>query len=300
MRYRQIEAFRYVIVTGTTTGAADSMAITQPAVSRLIAELEFDLGFKLFDRFKRRLLPTTEGLHFYRGVEKFFEGLDQLERVAEQIRVQQPADIKVCATPALSTCLFPAAVRRFKEDHPSVNLILESFSSSEIVSRLQTQLTHVAITLAFPEVAGIVQEPLLEASHVCAVHESHRLAERKVITPDDFAGEEVLAILPTGLVDWNKVAKILGEAGVDYESSIGIQTSHTGYSLVAANLAVALIEPFAATTWLNNGVVVRPFEPKVTFRYVMAYSLGQQQTEAMKGFAGIVREICEQPLWPSQ
>ena len=298
MRYRHIEAFRYVMVTGTTTGAAESMAITQPAVSRLITELEFDLKFQLFDRFKRRLLPTSEALRFYQGVEKFFTGLDELDRIAEQIRIQQPADLKVCATPALSTCVFPEAVRRFKEDHPVVDLFIEGFDSSEIITRLQTRLTHLGITQAFPEVSGIVQEPLLEASHVCAVHQSHALARKDVVTPDDLVGEDVLNILPTGLVDWNRVAKVLTNAGVEYERGIGISNSHTGYSLVAANLAVAVIEPFAAATWLNNGVVVRPFEPKISFRYAIAYSLSQQQTEAMKDFAKIVREICAQPGWP--
>ncbi len=292
MHYRQLEAFRYVMITGTTTGAADSMAITQPAVSRLIADLEAGLEFKLFDRFKGRLLPTAAAIRFYQGVEQFYTGLDHLDRVAEQIRTQKPADLKVCATPALSTFIFPDAVRRFKADHPAVALLIEGFSSSEIVTRLQTHLTHLAVTLAFPEIPGIIQEPLMEASHVCAVHESHPLAKKDVVTPEDFVGEEVLSILPSGLVNWNRVAKTLAKAGVDYESGIGIQNSHTGYSLVAANLAIALIEPFAAPTWAKNGVIVRPFEPKVSFRYVVAYASSRRQTEPIKDFAAIVREFC--------
>ena len=296
MRYRQIEAFRYVMVTGTTTGAAELMSITQPAVSRLIADLEAGLAFRLFDRFRGRLLPTAEAMRFYQGVEQFYSGLDRLERLADQIRTQQPADLKVCATPALSTFVFPEAVRRFQADHPAVNLLIEGFSSSEIVTRLQTHLTHLAITLAFPEVSGIVQEPLMEASHVCAVHESHPLASKPVVKAEDFVGEKVLRILPSGLVNWNRVAGTLSKVGVDYEDGIGIQNSHTGYSLVAANLAIALIEPFAAPVWRSNGVVVRPFEPKVTFRYVIAHAQSRQRSEPMETFADIVRSICRKTL----
>ncbi len=301
MRSRQIEAFRFVMVTGTTTGAADSMAVTQPAVSRLIADLEKDLGFQLFDRFKGRLLPTPDAIRFYQGVEQFYMGLDRLERIAEQIRTQHPADIKVCATSALSTYVFPDAVRRFKTLYPAVDLLIETFSSSEIVTRLQTHLTHLAVTLAFPEVAGIAQELLLEAPHVCAVHRSHRLAAKTVVTAQDLAGEEVLTILPSGLVDWNSVAQALNNAGIEYKKGIGIQNSHTGYSLVAADLAVALIEPFAAPTWANNGVVVRPFEPSISFRYVLAYPLLLQRTESLKAFSKIIREVCqgsEKPAFP--
>ncbi len=298
MRYRHVMAFRYVMITGTATAAADAMSITQPAVSRLIAELEEDLSFRLFDRYKRRLRPTSEAIRFYQGVEKFFMGLDQLDRLAEQIRRQQPADLKVCATPALATCLFPEVVRRFTELHPVVNIFIEGFDSSEIVLRLQTHLTHLAATQAFPETSGIVQEPLMKAFHVCALHESHALAKKEVIEASDLVGENVLAILPTGLVDWRPVGEVLAEAGVTYDEGIGISNSHTGYSLIAANLAVAVIEPFAASTWLQNGVVVRPFEPKISFEYVIAYSLAQQQTDHMKQFAAIIREICTQAGWP--
>ncbi|MES0884504.1 LysR family transcriptional regulator [Roseibium sp. SCP14] len=291
MRYRQIEAFRYVMVTGTTIGAADTMAITQPAVSRLIADLEAGLKLKLFDRVRGRLLPTPEAIRFYQGVEKFFTGIDQLEHVAEQIRTEQPAELKLCATQALSTFFFPPAIKRFRESYPSVDLVVESYSSSEIVSRLQTYLTHLGITPAFPEVPGIVQEHLLEQPHVCAVHESHPLAKKDVVTAEDFVGERMLSILPTGLVNWNRLTKVLEGAGVDYKGSIGIQNSHTGYSLVAENLAVALIEPFAAPTWRNNGVVTRPFEPKVAFEYVIAYSSSQRPPTPLKTFVEIVRKI---------
>ncbi len=299
MRSRQVEAFRFVMVTGTTTGAANSMAITQPAVSRLITDLENVLGFKLFDRFRGRLLPTPDAIRFYQGVEQFYMGLDRLERIAEQIRTQHPADIKVCATSALSTYVFPEAVRRFNSLYPAVDLQIETLSSSEIVSRLQTRLTHLAVTLAFPEVAGITQELLLEASHVCAVHRSHRLASKAVVTAEDFAGEEVLTILPSGLVNWNSVDQVLSNAGIQYKKGVGIQNSHTGYSLVAANLAVALIEPFAAPTWVNNGVVVRPFEPSITFRYVLAYPLLLQRTESLNAFSQIIRAVFQESKKPA-
>lgn len=292
MRSRQIEAFRFVMVTGTVTAAAEALALTQPAVSRLIIDLEQSLGFMLFDRHKGRLQPTAEAIRFYRGVEQFYMGMDWLERIAEQIRTQQPADLKVCATPALSTFVFPEAVKRFKASYPGVSLMIESLSSSETITRLQTHLAHMAITLGFPDVDGIVQEPLIEAPHVCAVHETHPLAARDVVRPEDLSGENVLKILPSGLVNWNLVDKALTEAGVRYGQSIGIQNSHTGYSLVAANLAVAIIEPFAASVWLSNGVVVRPFEPKLTFQYVIARPKALQHTRPLQAFAKIVREIC--------
>lgn len=297
MRYRQIEAFRHVMITGTVTAAAESLTITQPAVSRLIADLEASLGFKLFERHKGRLLPTSNALRFYQGVENYFQGIDRLDRIAKQIRTQTQADLRVCGTSALSTCLLPQSVEQFRALYPEVHLSIESLSSSEILSRLQMHMTDLALTLAFPEVAGIAQELLLEARHVCAVHASHPLADKAVVTPEDFAGEEVISILPSGSINWNQVGQVLKDAGISYRKSFSVQNSHTGYSLVAANLAIALIEPFAARTWLNHGVVVRPFLPAVRFRYVLAYPQSQRLTEQVRSFMQIVRAAAdEQPL----
>ncbi len=61
MNFRQLEAFRHVILTGTTKEAASRMFITQPAISRLIIALEEELGFTLFNRIKGRLQPNTAG-----------------------------------------------------------------------------------------------------------------------------------------------------------------------------------------------------------------------------------------------
>lgn len=291
MQYRQIEAFRFVMVTGTTIGAASSMCITQPAVSRLISDLEHRLKFKLFDRFKGRLVPTAEAIRFYQGVDQFYMGFDQLERIADQIRTLQPSDLKISATPALATNLFPEAVRQFKIDHPNVDIQLECFSSSEIIERIQTHLTHLAITSAFPEIPGVVQQTLVSADHVCAMHSSHPLAAKDLITPQDLQGEQVLNILPSGLVNWTRIKKVLKQAGVDCRSGLGVQNSHTGYSLVAANLAVALIEPFAAPTWKNNHVITKPFSPAISFDYVVAYSSTQQQTEQQTAFIDILQKI---------
>jgi len=234
VRYRQIEAFRLVMVTGTTTGAADALSVTQPAVSRLILDLETSLGFRLFDRVKGRLLPTPEAIRFYQGVSHFFVGMESLERLAEQIRTRGDSDLRVGGTPALSTFVFPHAVERFRERFPDVFLAVETMSSSELVHRLQNHMIHLAVTLAFPGVAGIEQEPLVEAAHVCAVHRDHPLAEREVVTARDFSGETVLTILPSGLVDWNSVEQALLDGGARYDKVLGVHNSHSGYALVAA------------------------------------------------------------------
>ena len=61
MNYRQLEAFQAVFRAGSFTLAGKLLFVSQPAVSRLILELEQEIGFKLFERHKNGLQPTPEG-----------------------------------------------------------------------------------------------------------------------------------------------------------------------------------------------------------------------------------------------
>ncbi|CAM3148072.1 regulatory helix-turn-helix protein, lysR family [Paracoccus aminovorans] len=60
LSHRQIEAFRAIIESGSVTAAAELLFLTQPSVSRLLADLEAELGFALFARIGRSLTPTPE------------------------------------------------------------------------------------------------------------------------------------------------------------------------------------------------------------------------------------------------
>ncbi|MBP2562502.1 DNA-binding transcriptional LysR family regulator [Neorhizobium galegae] len=107
MNFRQIEAFRAVILSGTASRAAELMGVTQPNVSRLVGELEEAVGFALFDRVKGRLIPTPEGQAFYRDVDQSFRGLDKLRSSAARIRDFGSGHIRVASLAAAGTTIVP-------------------------------------------------------------------------------------------------------------------------------------------------------------------------------------------------
>ena len=74
MRARQIEVFRMVMRCGTLTGAAEALNVSQPALSQILLHTEDELGFKLFQRVKGRLIPTPEAEEIYPEVERLFGG----------------------------------------------------------------------------------------------------------------------------------------------------------------------------------------------------------------------------------
>ena len=83
---RQIEAFNAVIKCGSVTRAAESLFISQPAVTKLIRGFEDSCGFALFKRAGGRLHPTSEAQRLYLETEKLLTGVARVENIARSIR----------------------------------------------------------------------------------------------------------------------------------------------------------------------------------------------------------------------
>ena len=84
-RLRQMEVFRSVMLTGTISGAAKMLFISQPAVSRFISQTEESLGYKLFNRVKGKLVPTPEGEALYNEVEDFYQHAQRVDDFASDL-----------------------------------------------------------------------------------------------------------------------------------------------------------------------------------------------------------------------
>ena len=91
LTFRQIEAFRALVEGGTVTRAAELLHISQPAVSKQLANLEEDCGVALFDRTKGRLVLTDAGIRLYDEVSKIFVGVNQRRTQLTRYREEQDA-----------------------------------------------------------------------------------------------------------------------------------------------------------------------------------------------------------------
>ena len=296
MRLRQVEAFRATMLSGTITGAAKLLSITQPSASRLISDLEASLGFTLFERAKGRLQPTPEGMRFYQEVERAFTGLDKLERTAAQIREERTGHLMVHVSPALSANLIPAALKLFVKSRPGVRVTVEVRSPVTIFESLQAQTTDVAVSNSFADLPGIMQEPLINATFVCAIPPGHRLARKSLITPEDLEGEDFIGLSPEGPLNWNSIDRMLDDAGVKVSARVSSQRAHSCYAMVAEGLGVGLLDPFSAKNWTSNGVTIRPFRPKIQFLYSLCFPRHKVRSQLAREFAQAVKQsLTENP-----
>jgi DNA-binding transcriptional LysR family regulator len=297
MNFRQIEAFRHVMQCGTTMGAASRLYISQPAISRLITALEVVVGFKLFNRHKGRLQPTAEGIRFYNAVEQNFLGLERLENAAEIIASEESQELSIACLPALSATLLPVAVKSFHTKHPDVLISIDTATVSQTLERLQSHRVEMAMTLAFPIIAGIEVEPLIETEIYCAIPIGHSLSMKKAIKATDLAGERVIKTLPAGPIKWEQDRQVFADAGVQIKHTIAYHTSHTGYAMIAQGLGIGLMEPFAYQHW-HESVVLRPFLPRIPISYVIAYPTAMVRSQLVLAFRQAITKTAHHWQFP--
>src|SRR5688572_4499152 len=116
MRLRHIEIFQALLQTGTLTGAAKLLSISQPAATKLLQQAERELGFVLFSRAGGHLRLSSEGQLLRERIESISDELRELRRLAQSIRCDSGQQhLRVVSTPALAETVVPRAIARLRK-----------------------------------------------------------------------------------------------------------------------------------------------------------------------------------------
>lgn len=270
MRWRQLTAFRETMVTGTASGAAEIMGISQPAVSRLIDALEESLGLTLFDRRTGRMVPTTEARLFYAELQRAFASYDRLTATAEDLRQGRSGSLHVACMPAVGLNFLPDAIAAFQKVQPDVKIRYDLQLSMRVEEWVASQQVDLGIA-EFPfERAGIERENFCQIPYVMAMPAGHPLGAQGVVTPADLDGARMISLstetalrrmLDACLRDARATPQILCETTY----SAGVCT------LVRRGVGVGLIDMFTACDFAGTGIVFRRFAPELMFNVGILY-----------------------------
>ena len=267
LNLRQLEALRATIRAGSITGAAKMMHISQPSVSRLVADLEYAVGFPLFARVGRGLTPTIEGRHFYEGVEGMFIGIDRLEELAKSIRTSQGGVISIGAIQSISTIELPKAIGRLYNVNPEIRFEVQSRNTPAILDAVQTRQIDLGIVGREPDHQGV--EILYQTSvpYVCLIPEDHWLAgEYGSVDLNQLADTETFVTFGDTYPD----AMMSIEPGLSDKlrarSRLTVANMPLAGALVREASVLAISDPFSAEQAVQmGGVVFRPIEQNLTY-----------------------------------
>ena len=279
---------------GSTVRAAETMKVSQPAVSRLLQDLQARLGLTLFTRRGTRLVPTSEALMLYSEVERSYVGLDRIAQAAAELRVRRAGVLRLAVMPALANGFLPRFVGRFMKERPKLDFAIFGLLSHLVidwVSNGQCDLGFAIATMQHPAVATHALPP---TRMVAVVPVGHRLVLRKRIVPEDFHDEDFVALSP-GASSRDEIDRLFADRGIVRRQRIETPLSEILCAIVASGAATGLVDPFTAREYEGTGLVAIPFEPALLFSISAVYpvhrGLSAVAQEFLDGFTAELASV---------
>lgn len=288
LNLRQLEAFRALMLTGTTVQAAAMLGMTQPAVSRLVSDLEYHAGLDLFARSKGRLRPTPEAEMLFRELERTFVGLDYLGNFIKGLK-RYSGTVNTLSTMPIAHGVLPTVINRFRAMQPDAVVSVKTVLSRDVRSWLDTQQFDIALTNYPVDYPASATAELARSSGVCIMPIAHPLSSKERISASDLNGVAFVAMAPETR-HRQKVDGAFAMAGIEPHIVIEAQTSAIISDLVAAGNGVSIIDPISANAFVAKGLVIRPFEPQLVYEFRMLFPLQKARSKLTQLFAKLAAD----------
>lgn len=249
IKLRHIRAFPDIAADGSLSSVARRQGISQPALSRTLAEIEDLLGMALFRRGKRRLVLTEAGAIFRQHASL---GLQALEAGAAALRSEAAGGaIRVGILPTAATRLLPRVALRFRALQPRILLKIETGPHSHLLTLLRggrLDLVTGRMPLA-AEMAGLTFAHLYEEEIVLVARARHPMLGQ----PVSAALQSVPLVLPP-------VDALIRRAVDDYLASLGLPGLPPAFETVALAVGRGIVAGSDALWFISRAVVAEELD----------------------------------------
>lgn len=267
-KLRHMEVFRAVMLTGSISGAAKLLYVSQPAVSKLIAYVEGRLNLRLFDRLNNRLVPTADAHALYREVDRVYQAAMAVNECAAALAASPSQQLRICCSASLATAVLPAALAEVKRDVPSMKILWHTSLILEMPIQLLSKKVDLSIA-ALPVIHDHLHSRAFMRGHmVCVLPHGHPLASEAAISLHQLENEALMLFRPD--MPFGKLLALAFErAGVQLSSFLDFTNAVEAAALVKQGMGVTIIDEFVAA---ESGLVVRPLVEAIEFDISFVYS----------------------------
>jgi LysR family transcriptional regulator, hydrogen peroxide-inducible genes activator len=271
--------------------AAEASFVTQPALSSQIQELEKLLGTRLFERDRRKVLPTPAGTALAKRAKGILAQVDELVETARGHADPLAGPLRLGVIPTVAPYLLPRVLPRVRRELPLLRLYLREEQTAVLLQLLREgQLELLVLALPCDE-RDFESLPLFEDPFLLAVPKHHRLAAKKLVREQDLEGEEVL-LLEDGHCLRDQALELCRKAGLREHGDFRASSLGTLLQMVASGIGVTFLPSIAATPEALDagGIVARPFEKPAPRRTIgMVWRASSPRKEGYRRLAELMR-----------
>jgi DNA-binding transcriptional LysR family regulator len=290
---RALRSFHAIVRNGSVTSAAREMGLSQPAVSRILAGLEDDIGFELFHRDRGRLVPTADGLLLFEEVDVALGHMDRVHGAIRNIAEFRTGELKLVAPPSFSEGILSDIASDFLRQHPNIRLTIDSRSVETAKSLIATRAVDggfVKLPLDRPDLCA---EKIVTSETIAVMATGHPLASRSVVTPQELKGEP-LVLLGLGRTSRAQVETSFAERGVKPIVRVETHTIGSACALAARGVGIALVNELLARSYLGPALAVCRFSPRLVHEYAFVTSALTKRSRLAEAFLEHARGYFEQ------
>ncbi len=290
MELRTLRYFLAVAAEENMTAAANSLHISQPALSYQIAELEKELGKQLFVRSGRKMILTDEGMFLRSRAEEIIDLADKTGAELSEGTSEVHGDIYIGAAESLSLHMLAAVIADFRKEYPHVVFHFHSGTMDDVYEKLNRGTIDFAVVVEPFSPDGCEVTPMPSADRMgIVIRKDHPLAEKKTVSASDLY--DLPLILTT--------RRNLNEK--QYAEMIGIPAEHFNVSATGNlifNLAILAEHEIGIIVTLEGLISAHesslltfvPLDPPITRRLVFACKQYRPMSRAARLFYERVKE----------
>ena len=288
MRLRHIEVFHAVYVTGSVSGGARALNVSQPTVSKVLKHAEDQLGFELFDRISGRLIPSEKGVKLFEKIEPLFEQLNELTRFTNVLKNAKGEPLRFAMTPAFGLEVGPMALAAFSKTYSDITIETETLHANQVAKSLLNETIDIGLVFDAPSYPGLETRRLGQTGFVCVAPDGMALPPGEVINLADMRDRPLIMLNRKSVLGQILDRRLEEAFDKPHDSHIVVETYHLAKRLVKQNAGIAIIDAITALSGDVSGLQIRKISPSIPINVDIITRLN---VSAMKTHTNFIAEL---------
>ncbi|MCB9663833.1 MAG: hydrogen peroxide-inducible genes activator [Alphaproteobacteria bacterium] len=257
---RQLEYVVALADAGQFVEAARQCAVSQPALSKQIREVEELLGTELFERARPRVLLTPVGEEVVRRARQLLVDAHELVDVAGSLARPRQGTLRLGVIPTIAPYGLPGLLAGLRRRFPDVAVVVEELQTPVLLERLRAGGVDLALLARAFDDHGLDGRDLVVEPFVLVAPEGHPLATSGPVRPLDLAGASML-LMEDGHCLRDQAIDVCATVGDPPPTSVAAASVSTLVRMVESGLGPTLLPASALATEVRpgQGLVVRRF-----------------------------------------
>lgn len=278
---RQMRAFLALAEAENFTRASEMVCLSQPAFSALIASLEQEVGYRLFDRDTRKVQLNANGLHFVELASRFVNNYDNIVQEIKLYSQGEEGSVTLAVLPSLAVQWLPQIISKFNIENPHIRINIVDTQWDRCLQAIVNNSADLAVTAGTPSLKEIQAELLFSDDFYLICPKNHPFSKKSYVELKDLEGEKFIAF-SNGTSIRLFTDQLTQLYNIRYVLEVRQLTTMMG--LIAANQGISITTGLTLFQFEHDSIAIIPFKDVSLKRavYLIKKKERQLSSQALK------------------